>query len=169
MTARDVDHALADLAARQYGAFSRSQALLLGASPGLVHRRLAAGTWLPAADGVYRLRGRAASWEGSLMTACLATGTGAVVSHQAAAALHCLASFPPGPVVVTVRHGTTRVTHLAKIRQSTDLRAEHATVVAGLPVTTLARTIVDLAGVCGRDRLEHALDDAVVRRDLTIG
>ncbi|MGQ0804488.1 MAG: type IV toxin-antitoxin system AbiEi family antitoxin domain-containing protein [Actinomycetota bacterium] len=168
MTARLVDDAVVDLAERQHGVFSRPQALDLGASSWLIQRRVAAGVWIPVAEGVYRLRGFPRSWCASLMTAVLATAGPAVVSHEAAAALHGLDTFPRGPVVLTVRHGAGRLKDLARAHQLDDLLAEHVTERSGLPVTTVARTIVDLTAVCRRGRVDHALDDALAARRITI-
>lgn len=100
-----VDLLVAELAARQYGLFSRAQALELGATAKVVERRLLGSRWSVAAPGVYALPGTQASWRRDLMVACLQAGPGALASHEAAAALHGLASFSPGPVVVLLPHG----------------------------------------------------------------
>lgn len=161
MTARRVDHAVAALACLQHGVFTRCQVLDLGASDWLIERRIAAGAWLPVAEGVYRLLGFPEAWEGSLMTAVLATAGPAVASHESAAARHDLASFPRRPVVVTVRHGAGRLRGLATARQLDDVLPEHVTVVERIPVTTIPRTFVDLAAVCRRGRVNHALEEAM--------
>lgn len=79
------------------------------------------------------------------MASCLEAGPGGVVSHEAAAALHGMETFPPGPVVVTLAHGDHQHLQLGRLRQSTDLGPHHCTVVDEIPVTTRARTLVDLA------------------------
>ena len=168
MTARGFDEAIAVLARRQFGVFARRQALELGATRSLVQRRVAAGYWIPVADGVYRLRDYPESWHAALLTAVLATTGPAVISHEAAAALHELSTFRPGPVVVTIRHGAGRQRKGVTVHQLDDLRAEHVTTRATIPVTTIARTITDLAAVCRRGRVGHVVDEALADQLVTI-
>lgn len=163
-----VDQLLADLARRQYGLFSRAQALVLGASPGLVDRRLGGGRWVVAAPGVYGLPGVPASWRREVMAACLQAGPTAVASHEAAAALHRLATFPAGAVVVMLRHGDHQHVRNGRLRQSTDLDAHHCTAVDGIPATTVSRTLLDLAAVVRPGRLRIAVEDALAARKCTL-
>ncbi len=163
-----VDDAIAELASRQYGLFSRAQAAAAGCSRSLVQRRLAAGRWLLEAPGVYGLPGWPGSWRRSLMLAVLDAGTEAVVSHRAAAALHRLTAFLPGGLEVTVPHGNHQRRSDVTVHQCTDLRECDRVVVDGLPVTTPARTLFDLAAVTRRGRLAVALDDAHASRACSI-
>ena len=168
MTARGVDEAIGAIAHRQFGVFSRRQAIDCGATRSLVRRRVAAGLWIPVADGVYRLRDFPSSWHASLLTAVLATTGPAVVSHEAAAAMHSIATFRPGRVVVTIRHGAGRQRQGVTVHQLDDLAPEHVTTLGAIPVTTIARTLVDLAAVCRRGRVAYALEEAVAEKIVTI-
>ena len=123
---------------------------------------------MPVADGVYRLRDFPESWHGSLLTAVLATTGPAVVSHEAAAAMHGLATFRPGRVVVTIRHGAGRQRRGVTVHQLDDLASEHITTLDPIPVTTSARTLIDLAAVCRRGRIAHALEEALADELVTI-
>jgi len=161
VTARTVDRAVAALAQRQRSVFSRAQALDCGANDGMISRRQASGTWLDKAEGVYGFPGVPRSWEQDLWVACLASTAGPIVSHESAAALHRLATFKPGPVVVTVPHGDSRVARVATVHQSRNLPADHLMEIDGLTVTNVPRTSVDLAMVCRRSRLEYVLDQSV--------
>lgn len=163
-----VDQALADLASRQYGLFSRVQALTVGGSLGLIDRRVRADRWLVVAPGVYGLPGVAPSWRRDLMAACLQAGAAAVVSHEAAAALHGLATFPPGPVVVMLSHGDHQHLRIGRLRQSTDLGRHHCTALDGIPVTTAARTLVDVAAVVRPGQLRIAVEDALAAKRCTL-
>ena len=163
-----VDQLLAELASRQYGLFTRAQAIGMGASLSMIMRRVEAGRWIVVAAGVYSLPGFAPSWRRDLMGACLEAGPGAVSSHEAAAALHKVPSFPTGPVVVMLTHGDHQHLELGRLRQSTDLAAHHCTVVDRLPVTTVARTVVDLAGVIRSGRLRYAVEDVLAARACTL-
>lgn len=156
-----LDHRIAELASRQYGLFSRSQVLACGGTDDLIKQRLGAGRWKQVAPGVYLLPGWPESWHRSLWLAHLDIGPASVVSHEAAAALHGLLLFPPGPVVLTVAHGDhERPSRLWRVHQSTDLRPEHVTESGGLSVTTVARTFFDLSAVAHKERLGRSLDDA---------
>jgi very-short-patch-repair endonuclease len=84
------------------------------------------------------------------------------VCHEAAAASHGLTNFPCGRIVLATPHGDHHWHGLAEMRQLTDLRPEHITVVRGLSVTTVARTLFDLAAVTGTERLAIAIEDAHV-------
>jgi very-short-patch-repair endonuclease len=90
------------------------------------------------------------------------------VSHEAAAAVHGIATFRSGPVTVTVPHATSRIQHLATVHQSRRLFPEHVTVVEGLRVTTIARTVIDLAAIYRRGHMEIVVDDPLARRTLTL-
>ena len=164
-----VDEAVAELATRQYGLFTRAQAQAAGATPKVVERRLLAGRWRAVAPGVYSLPGIPPSWRRNLMAAGLAAGPAAVVSHEAAAALHGMATFSPGAVVVTLPHGDHQRLRSARLRQSTDLRPHHCTEVDGLRVTTVARTLVDLAASVHPVRLRDAVDGVLAGRRCSLG
>lgn len=160
-----VDSVLTEIAREQCGLFSRHQVLGAGGSDKLISRRLKAGRWSRVATGVYSLAGWPESWRRSLWAAHLHVSPASVVSHEAAAALHGLILFRPGPVVVTVPHGDhERPMNEVRVHQSTDLVPAHVARIDGLPVTTVARTLLDLAAVAGRDRLGRSLDDAHVSK-----
>jgi very-short-patch-repair endonuclease len=162
MSADTVDELIAAAAAPQCGYFSWLQARDAGATGDVRRRRIASGRWRVTADAVYRLPGHADGFEASLWRAVLAM-EGAVVSHEAAARLHCLATFAVCRAVVTVPHGRAREGGVAVVHQSRRLPPDHRCTLRGLPVSTVVRTIVDLAGVCSRSRLEYVLDDAVAQ------
>ena len=163
-----VDEAVARVASRQYGLFTRAQALALGVTATMILARLRGGQWLQVAPGVYSFPGIGDSGHRRLMAACLEAGPGAVVSHEAAAALHRLATFTPGPVVVMLAHGDHQHLRLGTLRQSTDLGPHHCTTIEGVPVTTPVRTIADLAGVLRPGRLRIVVEDALAARACTL-
>jgi hypothetical protein len=152
--------ALMELSARQYGLFSRSQALDLGISPGMLDRALDSGRITHEADAVYGIPGWPESWHRRLWRAYLATGPHAVVSFETAAAIERLTNYPPGRLVLTTPHGDHHWHGLADMRQRTDMHPDHITVMQGLRVTTVVRTLFDLAAVSGKQRLAVAIEDA---------
>jgi very-short-patch-repair endonuclease len=168
MTDRDFDDRVAAIAARQAGTFTRSQVLGVGGTDRMIRRRRDARQWTSRIQGVYELTQYPETWLRDLWVACLAPGSGAVVSFQAAAVLHGLATFRASPVVVTVPHADARLTTLGTVHQSRRLYEEHVTHLDGLAITTIARTVIDLAAVYRITRVELALDSALAARKCTI-
>jgi len=163
----DRDTALVALAAKQANAFSRVQAFDTGLTEPQIRRRISSQRWCVLAPGVYGLPGFAPQFAQRLWVGHLAAGPSSVVSHEAAAAVYGLTGFPRRLAVVTTAHGNHQRPPDSILHQSTDLAPEHVGVVPGfgaLPVTTVARTIVDLSAVTRKARLEVALDDAVVAK-----
>jgi hypothetical protein len=157
----DADRRCEQLASAQHGVLSREQALACGIRKGGLHRRTRAGRWRLVLPGVYGLPGAPPGWHRELMTACLWANGAA--SHRAAAALWALDGFDPGVVEVT----TAR-----RVRNPAAPLVIHRSLVAevdidrrlSIPVTTPARTLVDLGAVVGPDAVEAALDDALRSR-----
>ena len=89
------------------------------------------------------------------------------MSHQAAAALWRLAGFEPGPIELTVPPTRNR-TLPARIHRNA-LSHRDVTTIDGIPVTTPARTLIDLASVAPKDLVEEALDDALRRGLVSLG
>ncbi|MGH2785186.1 MAG: type IV toxin-antitoxin system AbiEi family antitoxin [Actinomycetota bacterium] len=155
------DERAARLAGAQQGVIARVQAARLGATKDVIRHRLRTGRWIPISRVVFRLAGSPSSWRQSLMAAVLAWGDGAVVSHLAAAALWCLAEFDPGPVELTVPRSRRRAGP-GNIHRHPLSKAD-VTSIEGIPVTTPARTLIDLTSVAPREAVEEALDDALRR------
>jgi very-short-patch-repair endonuclease len=132
-------------------------------SPRQIQHRLAAGRLHPRHRGVYSVGHRALTLRARWMAAVLACGPGALLSHRDAAALWNLRRAPAGPIDVTApgRH------QLAGIRSHT-ARALHpadSTVIDGIPVTSLARTLLDNAEIEHPQRL-RTLVEAAIREQL---
>ncbi|MGH2670262.1 MAG: type IV toxin-antitoxin system AbiEi family antitoxin domain-containing protein, partial [bacterium] len=156
------DARVASLAAAQYGAFSRRQAAELGATKNAIRHRIDVGRWEHAAPPhVFRLAGAPTTWRQVLMVACLAWGVGAVISHRTAAALWGLAGFAPGRVELTVPRRRERKAPGVVHRNA--LSAPDVTILDGIPVTTPARTLIDVASAATREAMEEAVDDALRR------
>jgi very-short-patch-repair endonuclease len=103
------------------------------------------------------------------MAASLACGQGAVVSHRSAGAL--LKLLDEGPVVVDVIAPGDRGRRIDGIRfhRVRPPRREESGTVAGIPCTSPARTLVDLAGVVGDWTLRSAFERAAQRHSLDVG
>lgn len=156
-----LDARVARLATSQHGAFSRAQAVALGATRDAIRRRVASGRWEQVAADAFRMAGAARSARQALMIATLAWGEPAVISHRAAAGLRRLAGFTLGEPELTLPRDRRR--KAPGIIHRGTLEAVDREVVDAIPVTTVARTLIDIAGVAPRDRVEEAFDDAVRR------
>jgi hypothetical protein len=97
---------------------------------------------------------------GRWLAAVMACGRGAVLSHRFAAALWGIAQPPDGRVEVTVGPGGRgRRPGIAAIRSST-LTHRERTKRHGIPVATVPRTLLDLAGVVSPTQLRQAFEAA---------
>ena len=157
MTARSLDRAVEGYARRQHGVFHHRQALRIGATAGIIRRRLASGTWIRLADShVYAIPSHPGTWQRQCMAATLSVPVGAIAG-SAGAALLGFDGFRPGPIeVVTHRVGTHR-SPFGVVRRSWTVG--RFTVVDGIRVVSRADCVVQLAGLVGGDRLEAIVGD----------
>lgn len=161
---------IAEIATRQAGRISRRQLLELGLSPSAIQRRRRSGLLLDAGQGIYAVGhlhrcGDAAIWE-----ALLACGRDAVLRHRSAAAEWEV--LPRPATVVYLAGPTQRGRHRRHdgIRLArTDVPPAERAVRHGLPVTTLARALLDIAATEPSRVVEQALDGADTARRLDIG
>jgi very-short-patch-repair endonuclease/predicted transcriptional regulator of viral defense system len=152
------DREIATLAGRQHGVVARAQLLELGLGEGAVDRRLRAGRLHRVHLGVYAVGHRVLSQQGTYLAAVLACGSSAVLSHRSAAGLWSIRGASGGPIDVTVP-GRSRSSR-AIFRHRSDLPADEATVRDGIPVTSVPRTLFDLAAVVSPTSVERALREA---------
>jgi very-short-patch-repair endonuclease/predicted transcriptional regulator of viral defense system len=152
------DRAIAELARFQHGVIARRQLVECGLERSGISTRLHSGRLHVLHRGVYAVGHRAVTPEGLWMAAVFAGGPGAALSHHAAATLWRLRAH---------RTGTTDVTVSRQRRSSAAVRFHHTrlppdevTVIDGIPVTTVPRTLFDLAAVLDARQLERALNEA---------
>lgn len=118
-----------------------------------------------AFTAVYTRSDRRLRWSGHLLAAVLACGEGAVLSHVAAAALWNIRGSAATLIDVTVPSQNGRVRRNGiRIHRSGRLGADEATTKDGIPVTTVARTLLDLADVLNSQALKRAIDAAEYQR-----
>jgi very-short-patch-repair endonuclease len=114
---------------------------------------------------VYRVGHQAPSTEATYLAAVLAAGDGAVLSGLAAAHLLGLVKGTPPMPEVTAR--TERRIEGVRSHRCSFLNARDATTVRGIPVTTVPRTLVDIAAQLSPDALARACHEAGVRYGTT--
>src|SRR4051794_3274701 len=154
-----VEAKLARLATRAHGIVDRPELLATGVSATQIRRRLRKGALIREFPGVYRVGHRAPSVEARYLAAVRACGNGAVLSGRAAGHPWGLLKGPaPRPEVTAA---TKRRIEGIKVRRAR--RAVEATTWRGIRVTTVARTLVDLAAVLSAEDLARACHEAGVR------
>jgi len=162
----DPSAAVAALAQRQHGVFTRAQAIAAGYSVGAVEGRIRRGRWSVVDHGVYRSAETPTSWHQRLMAACLA-GPG-LASHRSAAVLWDLPGFTTDVVEVTaVRHRRRKAPDVIW-HETIRLGEGDVTEIDTIPATRPTRTILDLGAVVDDAALLRALDDALRRRLTTV-
>ena len=170
MDRKSVNHArigvITALAERQHGVIAAPQLYSLGLSETQVRTRAGNGLLHRVHRGVYAMGTRNLTPKGQWMAAVLASGENAVLSHQAAGELWhlrllTLRSGRRAPIDVTVCGGRgARRRPGIVVHRSLTILNEEVTTREGIPVTTAARTLLDLAAVLPRRQLERSVDQA---------
>ncbi len=155
---------LAQAAERRHGIFTSMDAEQAGVPDWSLRRLVATGWCERVAPGVYRVVGAARSGEQRLAAAVAAQSGAVAVSHQAAAAVWRLPTFDLRTPIVSVERGRSHRNALAVVRTTLWLPPEHVGSWHAIPVTTVARTLFDVAGVVAPKRFEVAIDAALHRR-----
>lgn len=157
-----LDVQLAQLAASQHGVFSLPQLVAIGLTASGVRKRVAAGRLHRVHHAVYALvPAPLVSVKGRYVAAVLACGPGAVLSHRSAADLHDLRATSRRNIDVIVPGRTSHRHDGVDVHRSlTLLPGVDVTEIDGIPCTTIARTLLDLAGVVTMPQLERALNQA---------
>lgn len=149
-----VGRAIAALAGSQHGVVTSAQLVAAGLSRDAVQRRLRSGRLHRVHRAVYAVGHPHLSASGRFLAAVLACGPGAVLSHASAAAAWGLRLATGGLIDVTVP--TPRRAHIGIRLHVRPVADDERAFVDRIPVTTVARTLFDLApalGVRGLERL----------------
>jgi hypothetical protein len=159
---RRLDLAVAALAERQHGVVAWAQLVGLGMSRDELRTRVAAGRLHRLHRAVYGVVGpRLLRIEGYWLAAVLAVGDGAALSHLSAAALWDLMPATARASDVTVERNVKRRAGI-RLHCVRSLPDAHITTRNAVPCTTVARTILDVAGVVSPRLLERVLGQAEV-------
>lgn len=156
---------MASLATHAHGLVTRTQLIEAGLSGSEIEHRLASGALIREHRGVYRVGHRAPSRESRYLAAVLAAGKGAALSGLAAGHLLGLLRGPaPAPEVIAQ---AARVITGAVVHRGRRGPAPERTIWLGIPVTTVPRTLLDLAGILAPDELARACHEAGIRHGTT--
>ena len=139
---------------------SRAQLGALGLGSDAIQWRARTGRFVRLHRGVYAVGHRSVRREGRLLAAVLACGPGAVLSHRSAAWHWGLLGTDQAAVDVTARRGRRGGPGI-RLHRARSLDARDTTTHESIPITTVARTLLDLAATVRADRLERAYAQAL--------
>jgi hypothetical protein len=156
------DLALARVAARQHGLITLAQLEALGLTRSAVANRVVAGRLHRVHRGVYAVGHCALSQAGCWMAAVLACGPSAALSHLPAAALWQIWRRRTTGTDVSVPR-QQRPKPGIRVHVCRRLDPRDVTRRDGIPTTTVARTLVDLADVLSAEQLANVIHEAAFR------
>jgi hypothetical protein len=160
-----VERLCARIASSAHGVVTRAELLAAGVSSDEIKHRLHTGGLIRVHRGVYRVGHWAPSVEARYLAAVRACGDGAVLSGRAAAYLYgIIKGGPPRPEVTAPK---ARRIPGVRVRRSRRMDAIRTTTWRGIPVTTVAQTVVDLAAELGEEALARACHEAGARHHTT--
>jgi predicted transcriptional regulator of viral defense system len=148
-----LDLLIAELADRQHGVVALVQLSELGLSARAVRARVAAGRLHRVYRGVYAVGRSNLTAHGRWMSAVLACGQGAVLSHSSAAALHGIRPSASAKIEVTVPRPASYGPTGVQTHERLALTPADVTLREAIPCVSAARALLDLA---------ERLDDDVV-------
>ncbi len=151
------------IAGRQHGRITRAQLLSEGVGRKRIERWLADGRLRRVQSGVYALGHLAPSRDATYMTAVLAAGRGARLSHDAGGHMLRLRRGAPPPAEVTI----PTTAHLRRpdvvIHRVRSLPELDTAVLDGIPITTVPRVLLDLAPRSSAEELARLCHEAWVQ------
>ena len=158
-SAATADEVIAQIAGDAHGVVTRRELLEAGVSPKRIRRRVRRGALIPVHRGVYRVGHQAPSLEAHYMAAVKACGDRALLCGRAAAHLwRLLKGTPPQPeVLAPTRRLVPGVNTHRSGTASTDVADWR-----GIPLTSVPRTLVDLASSLSENALARACHEAGV-------
>jgi very-short-patch-repair endonuclease len=164
---RAVERAVARVARRQDNVITLAQLLEAGLGHDAVAHRVRAGTMQRLHRGVFLLGAAPPTRMARARAAVMACGDGAVVSHRSAAEMFGLLPETDRGVDVTVV-GRNPGSHAGmRLHRPRALAGHDVTKMRGIPLTTVARTICDMAATEPANEVEHAFQEALYREIVT--
>jgi hypothetical protein len=157
-----VDLALARFAARQHGLVRLDQLDAAGLTNSAVNKRVARGVLHRAYRGVYAVGHPVNSRQGRMLAAVFAGGEGAALGLLAAAELCGVWRYPATLIDVVVPH-KRRAEPGIRFHRVRRLHRRDVTSHKGIPVTSMARLLVDLADVLTPLELTNVIHEAAYK------
>ncbi len=164
---RDLRRRLFALAADQAGYFTAAQAKALGYSYPAQAYHVNAGNWQRIDRGIFRLSEWIPDVHDDLVRWTLWSKGRAVVSHDTALGVYRVGEFESPRIHLTVPPGF-RMSDEALVLHVTELPADDLVDRTGFRVTTLTRSLVDIATLSpDEDQLARAIEEALATGTLT--
>lgn len=151
---------MAKLAESQGSVIAHRQLRELAVGQDAIEYRVHIGRLHPLFTGVYAVGTPTPPQRGLFMGAVLSCGEGALLSYTSAGAHRNLMKLGWGDVHVTVLRGHCADRDGIRVHRVRRLHPDDCDVLDGIPVTSLARTLLDLAEVVPRRKLVYALEQA---------
>jgi hypothetical protein len=149
------------MATRQHGVVSHGQLTILGFDEQWIERRLRERRLIAVHRNVYAVGHRRLALRAPWWAALLAYGPGAVLSHQTASVLWGIRRRQRGPIHVTALCGRQGLRRRRGIWiHRCKFGPEDVNTRDGFPVTTVARTLFDLAEVAPYETLKGAAEES---------
>lgn len=162
-----VERAIARIGGRQDNVISREQLLEAGLARGQIARRVAGGRMQRLYRSVYLLGPAPPTLMARARAAAMACGDGAVVSHRSAAEMFGLLPETDRTIDVTVVKRNPGVEPGIRLHRVAKLPRHEVTTMRGIRVTSVARTIADLAATEPPRDVEAAFQEALYRKLVT--
>jgi very-short-patch-repair endonuclease len=159
-----VDAVIAAIAGTQHGLVTWGQMIDAGISPAAVRTRVGRGQLHRVHRGVYLVGHEVMPLHARELAAVLATGEGAALSHRSAAEKFVLLPATAGDVDVSVAGRNPGREPGIRIHRPRYLDPRDVTTLHGIPITTVPRTLLDVAEQVDSRLLERAFDEAMTRR-----
>lgn len=156
------------IAAAQRGRVARRQLVVAAVNDDMIRSRVRSGRLIPRHNGVYIVAPVTPIPLGDETAALLAVGEDSVLSHLTAGVVYEIVVVPIGtPIHVTTPHTRMHregiVVHRSYTLHPVDIRIHE-----GLRITSVARTLLDVAEILPMRDVERAVDEALGRRLVTI-
>ena len=158
-----VERAIARIGGRQDNVITREQLVASGLGRGAIAHRVATGAWQRLHRNVY-LMGPAPPTRMARARAAALSSAGAVVSHRTAAALLGLLPERRDEVDLTVVARNPKSRSGIRLHRVGAFGPGEVTNMRGIPLTSVARTICDMAATEPASEVEHAYQEALYRR-----
>ncbi|MEA1903069.1 MAG: DUF559 domain-containing protein [Actinomycetota bacterium] len=153
-------------ARNSHGLVTRPRLLAAGATDHEIVGRLDGGRLEELHPGVYYLDATPATWKTTLLAAVLAAGPAAAASHRSAGVLWGLDGIYGRTIEVTVPFNDEPEPKAVILHRSR--RGVHPVSHQGIPVTTVERTLLDLASLLPGPTLEKAVASAIRKKLATV-
>jgi hypothetical protein len=152
---------VAELASRQHGVVARWQLREIGYGADAIDGWIARSGLIAIYRGIYAVGRRPLTETGRCMAAVLAGGDNAALSDRPASWVWDLDDSLGGPLHVAVP--SNRRSRIGLVFHRRHLPPDERTVQAGIPITTVARTLFDAAATQSPTRLRHMIALAEIR------